>query len=311
MATGIGIDVGGTKILGVRLIDGEVDHVSKCNTPSTGGPGAVIEAIVETAQQLLVPEATAIGIGAPGPVVPGSGQMGPATNLTGWDRPIDIAGPLGSELGLPVVVENDTNAAAAAEHRTGAGQGSTDMLALWLGTGVGGGLVLDGQLRRGKGLAGEIGHVVVQPGGRRCGCGGVGHLEAYAGRAAIEREARRRHDSGEKTLLVELAGTRRMKSSLFVEALERGDEIAGELLGEAVGAVGAAVADIELVLDLDRVVLGGGVANRLGPYFVDGIRRTAGRGFGHIDLEVVLAELGDHAGAVGAAVLALDTARGA
>jgi glucokinase len=306
MASGVGIDVGGTKILGVRLVGGDIDHVVKTDTPTRGGPAAVLDTIAGVAGQLLAADTPCVGIGFPGPVVPATSEVGPAANVAGWDGPVDVCGPLSAALGVPVAAENDTNAAAAAEHRHGAGAGCRDMLALWLGTGVGGGLVLDGAVRRGSGYAGEIGHIVVHPGGRRCGCGGSGHLEAYAGRASLEREARRRHAAGETTALVELAGDGRMKSSVFAAAVAQGDHVARDLLMEAVGAVVATVAAIDLVVDLERVVLGGGLAARLGDHFADGIERAASRGFGRLQLEVVRSRWGDHAGAVGAAVLALD-----
>src|SRR6266550_1590552 len=113
--------------------------------------------------------------------------------------------------------------------------GAAAVLGVWVGTGVGGGLILDGTLRRGdSGYAGEIGHTIVHPGGRVCGCGGRGHLEAYAGRAALEREARERHAAGTPTALVELAGDARMTSRVWASALDASDVVAIELLDEAV-----------------------------------------------------------------------------
>ena len=306
MATAIGIDLGGTKILGARVVDGAVQAVAKRDTPAADGPAAVLDAVVAVAQELRADSVSAIGIGAPGPVVPGSGRIGPATNLAGWDRPLDVAGPVGAALGLPVEVENDANAAGFAEHRAGGGQGVDDLLAVWVGTGVGGGLVLGDRLWRGRGLAGEIGHVVVHPGGRRCGCGGRGHLEAYAGRAAMEREARKRHEKGRRTMLVELAGDSRMKSSVFAKALAKGDEVASELVDEAVEALGVAVGNAALLVDLDRVVIGGGLGERLGQPFVDRVADAIGGRLDGSPLSVRLATVGEHAGALGAALLALD-----
>jgi glucokinase len=305
VTTAIGIDLGGTKILAVLVRDGAVEAVAKRDTPREGPP-AVLEALVAVARELGPDDLGCVGVGAPGPVVPGTGRVGPATNLPGWDRPIDVSTPVAAALGVPTELENDANAAAYGEHQLGAGAGSHDMLAVWLGTGVGGGLVLGGRLWRGRGLAGEIGHVVVHPGGRRCGCGGLGHLEAYAGRAAMEREARRRHADGRATRLVEIAGEKRMKSSVFAKALAAGDEVAAELVGEAVEAVGAAVGNAALLVDLDRVVIGGGLGERLGQPFIDRVVTAAGRRLDGSGLQIVPAQIGDEAGALGAALLAVD-----
>jgi glucokinase len=304
----IGVDLGGTKLLIARVVDGVVDEVAKQDTPSSGGPAAILDAIRLGVDRLRTPDVVAVGVGAPGPGWPG-GLVGPAPNLDGWDRRVEVEAPLREALRLPVSVLNDVNAAAVGEHRLGAGAGVDDLLVVWVGTGVGGGLVLDGALRTGRGLAGELGHMVIEAGGRLCGCGGRGHLEAYAGRAAMEREARRRHEAGRATKLVELAGAKRMKSSVFAKALATGDEVAGELLGEAVEALGVAIASAAALVDVQRVVVGGGLADRLGPQLVERIERaTAAQLFAGLELEVVPARLGDDAGALGAALVALDAA---
>jgi glucokinase len=213
---------------------------------------------------------------------------------------------LAAALDLPVLVENDVNAAIAGEHANGAAVGHADVLGLWLGTGVGGGFVLDGELRRGpRGITGEIGHMVVHPGGRRCGCGGRGHLEAYAGRAAMEREARRRDAAGARTALVELAGEGRMKSSVFAKALDRGDEVAAELIDDAVEALGSALSSIVMIVDVSLVVVGGGLAEKLGRDLISRIAvATAELLPDDVDLAFAEAALGDDAGAIGAAHLA-------
>ena len=170
---------------------------------------------------------------------------------------------------------------------------------------MGGGLILDGHLRRGgTGFAGEIGHTVVHPGGRRCGCGGTGHLEAYAGRASMEREARDRAAHGRPNQLVELAGDGRMTSSVWANALEARDPVAVELIDTAVAALGVAVANAITLLDLDAVVVGGGLADRLGPTFVGRVEQAArDQVFAQRSAaRVVPAALGDESGALGAAL---------
>jgi glucokinase len=177
---------------------------------------------------------------------------------------------------------------------------------VWVGTGIGGGLILDGRLRRGPGGgAGEIGHMTLVGANRICTCGMVGHLEAIAGRASMEAEARRRHAAGTPTLMVKLAGDKRMKSSVFAKALDAGDAVVIELLDEAVSALGAVIASAATLVDLDRVVVGGGLAEKLGSSFVGRIEQAVrSRLFVRTSpLRVVPAALGDLAGALGAARL--------
>ena len=305
----VGVDLGGTKIQAVRVVGDEVVASARRSTPP-GGPEAVVAAVTETVDELGDrSDIAAVGVGAPGAIEAGTGVVRRAPNLPGFDRPVALGSLLAEALGAEVVVDNDVNVAARAEHRLGAGVGSSDLLAVFVGTGVGGGLVLDGQVRQGPGgVAGEIGHMIVKDGGRRCGCGGRGHLEAYAGRAGMERTARKRHEEGEKTKLVKLAGDGRMKSSVFAKALEEGDDLAKELVDEAVHALGAALASAVALVDLDRVVLGGGLGDRLGASFVEAVEHAARERLFVSDapFTVVPAALGDLAGAKGAALLAGD-----
>jgi glucokinase len=312
--TWIGIDLGGTKVYGVVHHGDKVKKDAKRKTPLAGGPAAVVETIVGVVDDLGGTDGIkGVGIGAPGPVDHEAGTVRQAPNLAGWQED-DI--PLGSLVskalgGLPVFVENDANVGTLAEHRAGAGRGETDMLGVWVGTGVGGGLILEGRLRRGgTGFAGEIGHTVVHPGGRLCGCEGGGHLEAYAGRASMEREARDRAAHGPSNRLVELAGDGRMTSSVWAKSLEERDPVAVELIDTAVVALGVGVANAVTLLDLDAVVVGGGLADRLGPIFVGRIEQAArqqifAKGSG---ARIVPAALGDQSGALGAALMAADSA---
>jgi glucokinase len=247
-----------------------------------------------------------VGVGAPGIVRPGTGQVGHAPNLPGFDSSVPLGARLAEVIGVPVLVENDVNAAIVGEQRSGAAVGHADVLGVWMGTGVGAGLILDGELRRGpRGVAGEIGHIVVRPGGRPCGCGGLGHLEAYAGRRCMEAEARRRHAAGEHTLLVELAGEGRMKSGVFSKALAKGDAVAVELIDEAVAAMGVALAAVVMLVDVTLVVVGGGLAEKLGDSLVASVAEaTTALLPADLALSVVSAALGDDSGAIGAAALA-------
>lgn len=309
----IGIDLGGTKIYGVRVKnpgsdDPEVVSESKGKTPVQGGPLGVVDAIAKVVAELGGTPADVIGIGAPGVIDVDKGVVRAAPNLPGWIEPFALGPALAETLGVEtVIVDNDVNVGTVAEHRLGAGRGANEMLGVFVGTGVGGGLILDGKLRRGaSGLAGEIGHVVVVPSGRTCACGGRGHLEVYAGRAGMERRARELESRGDHTALVELARTKRMTSSVWAKALAAGDQTAINLIDEAVGALGRAVASVIMTLDLQLVVIGGGLADRLGAAFVGRVEQAVRSELfaGGSPVRVVPAELGDRAGALGAALLA-------
>ena len=307
----IGIDLGGTKIYGVRLKGADLDIVAeaKGKTPVQGGPLAVVDAIAKVVAELGPGSNDTIGVGAPGVIDVAKGVVRAAPNLPGWIEPFALGPALAETLGVDeVVVDNDVNVGVVAEHRLGAGRGADELLGVFVGTGVGGGLILDGKLRRGAtGLAGEIGHVVVVPGGRSCSCGGRGHLEVYAGRAGMERRAKALENKGHDTALVELAKAKRMTSSVWAKALAAGDQVAIDLIDDAVGALGRAIAGVILTLDLQLVVVGGGLADRLGASFIGRIEqavRSEVFGGGGSPVRVVGAALGDRAGAIGAALLA-------
>jgi len=313
VATTIGVDLGGTKILTAAVVDGEVVATAKRSTPRTGTPADVLDQVAAAIDKLDVEgpdihgRITRIGIGAPGPARPGGTTVGAAPNLPGWDAPVDVGAALQERFGaVDVLVGNDVNVAALAESRRGAGRDVDDLLAVFVGTGVGGGLVLDGRLRNGvSGVAGEIGHLVVVPGGEPCGCGGRGHVESYAGRAGMERIARRRHEGGEPSALTELAGDGRMKSSIVQAALERGDPLAVDLVADAARVVGLAIASVVLVVDVGTVAVGGGLAERLGLPFLDAITDSCREALPWPSAvpSIVPTRLGDDAGALGAALL--------
>ncbi|MDH4362729.1 MAG: ROK family protein [Acidimicrobiia bacterium] len=325
----IGVDLGGTKIL-ARWIDpvsGRAGGRHKAVTPTTG-PDDVLEAVAETVRA-LDPEgrAVAVGVGVPGFVVDGRVVVRCA-NIAGWDHPIDVAEHLGAALYRPVVVGNDVNCGALAEFRLSVGQpeihplahsdrppaetvattARRDLLAVFVGTGVGGGLILDGRLVTGpRGMVGEIGHVTTIPGGAPCGCGGRGHLEAYAGRAGLERRAREAAAAGRPNKLVDLAGLSTIKSRHLARALEEGCEVTAGLVVDAADALALVIGNAATVLDLRHVVLGGGVVDKLGQPFVDQI--AASPSFGGLGPDLCALRLArrlDDGGVVGAAILAAD-----
>ena len=172
-----------------------------------------------------VNELARIGVGSPGSVDSATGTVQQAANIDGMSEPFALGPALAKRLGVPVVVGNDVSVAAEAERRLGAGRGLRSFLGVFWGTGIGGGLVVDGRLLHGRGSAGEIGHTCVKPGGRRCNCGLRGCLEAYAGRAALEERARREARK-RKTVLFDLQqrrGREALTSGVWLRALEAGD----------------------------------------------------------------------------------------
>jgi glucokinase len=321
MAHSGGVDLGGTKIQAVLVgDDGEVAGSSRRPTPTQGGPkdvaneiaGALRDAAAEAG--IDTSELDGIGVGAPGKVDDEAGTVSGAENLPGWSGSYDLRRALEKACGAPVSLGNDVQVATDAEYELGAGRQYTSLLGVFWGTGVGGGIVLDGQPWTGRDAAGEIGHVVVRIGGALCGCGRRGCMEAYAGRAAMEARARRRAARGEKTVLfkiMEERGRTRLTSGVWARALDKGDPLARRLIDRAVRALGAGVASVQNVLDVEAIVVGGGLGVRLGQPYVDRFREAM---MPHLFNDerppaVELAALGDLGGAIGASLLAKRAAR--
>lgn len=310
-----GVDLGGTKIQTVVLRNEEVVGSERVLTPQTGA-GDVIDAIVGTIRASLEAAGAAeadlrgIGIGTPGEVDAKAGAVLLAANVPGFSDRVEL-GPLVSEqLGrAKVTVGNDVNVGVLGEYERGAGRPYKNLLGVWVGTGVGGGLVLDGELYAGRGAAGEFGHMVVKPGGLLCSCGRHGCVEAYAGRVGMERRARRLVKRGQKTDLfriMEKHERTQLSSGVYARALEQGDKMAKKLIEDAAWALGIGMASTQNLLDLEAIIVGGGLGDRLGQPFVDQIvERMAPHLFVADKPPVVLGtELTDLSGAVGAAVLA-------
>ena len=311
-----GIDLGGTKIQAVVVDDsGAVVGQSRHPTPTAGGPPDVATTMAEAIREAAgeagteAAELEGLGVGSPGVVDDADGTVSDAGNLPDWDAPFPLADVLSKDLGVPVALGNDVQVATNAEMALGAGRGVSSLLGVFWGTGVGGGIVLEGKPWLGRSAAGEIGHMVVKNHGRRCPCGRRGCMEAYAGRLALERRARKLHERGEKTDLfkiMEKRGRDRLSSGVWARALKRGDPLAASLLDEAVDALGAGIASAVNLLDVEAVVIGGGMGIRLGePY----LRRIQAEMTPHLFAEsrppeVLLAELGDLGGAIGASLLA-------
>ncbi len=311
-----GIDLGGTKIEAI-IVDAsnQVVGQNRQPTPTDGGPADVAkqmsEAMSGAAKDAGV-ETTSlhgIGVGSPGDVDDDAGTVANARNLPNWIEPFELAAVLSERLGASVHLGNDVQVATRAEFQLGAGKPYDSVLGVFWGTGVGGGIVLDGKPWLGRGAAGEIGHTVVRRGGAHCPCGRRGCLEAYAGRGAMEARARREVDKGANTDLFKLMKSRgrsRLTSSIWGHALQAQDPLATELIDRAVRALGAGIASAVNLLDVEAVIIGGGLGVRFGQPMAE---RIATEMHPHLFNDsrppaVRVAGLGDLGGAIGAALLA-------
>ncbi|MFN8221967.1 MAG: ROK family protein [Gaiellales bacterium] len=309
----VGLDLGGTKIQAVAIRRGAtVVGAARRDTPHRGGPDAVVAALADATREVVasagaaMAEVKGVGVGSPGAIDAAAGTIAQVANIEDWEAAYPLGARLAEELGVPVRIGNDVNVAVEAERRYGAGRGVRSFLGVFWGTGVGGGIVMDGRLLLGRGSAGEIGHVCARPDGRRCACGLRGCVEAYAGRGALEQRARTRARK-QKTILFELQkkrGRDRLTSGVWLRALDAGDDVARELLDEAVEALGVGIGAAVTLLDVEAVVVGGGLGERLGPAWLKRIAKAARpHTFFREPPEYRLAELGDMGGAIGASLL--------
>jgi glucokinase len=313
MSTYGGIDLGGTKIQAV-VVDEDYNAIgsSRRPTPTSGGPKDVAEemarALTDAAAgaELKPSDLAGIGVGSPGTIE--DGKVTSARNLPGWEGTFPLAEELKKALGSEVRVGNDVQVATQAEFQLGAGRLYRSLLGVFWGTGVGAGLILDGRPWVGLGGAGEIGHVVVEINGARCTCGRRGCMEAYAGRASMEAYAHKLSEKGRKTDLFKLMAERertRLTSGVWARALDHGDKLANEIIDRAVEALGAGIASALNLLDVEGVIIGGGLGIRLGqPY----AKRIADAMLPHLFNDsrpphIHVAALGDLGGAIGASLL--------
>jgi glucokinase len=310
-----GIDLGGTKIQ-TAIVDGggKVAGQARRPTPTSGGPADVAaelaEALREAAQEAGVQpdELGGVGVGSPGDADEKTGVVSGARNLPGWEGRFPLAETLREALGTEVKIGNDVQVATEAEFHLGAGREFQSLLGVFWGTGVGGGLMLNGKPWLGRGAAGEVGHMVVKRGGAKCPCGRRGCMEAYAGRAAMEAEARRQHEEGAKTDLFKLMRKHekdRLTSGIWERAIDHGDHLAKQLIERAIEALGTGIASAVNLLDIEAVILGGGLGVRFGERFMEPLTKEMGK---HLFLDerppaVRVVSLGDLGGAVGASLL--------
>lgn len=313
----VGVDLGGTSMRALVVDAGnKILAVEKIPTKRDQRPfqliadvAAMILDTVESAR-LNRSDLAAVSIGAPAAVDPERGIVHEAPNL-GWKN-VPLGPRLKNILQVPVLVENDVNVGTVGEYALGAGQGVRSLVGVFVGTGIGGGIILNGRLYGGsRGSAAEVGHVVIQVDGPKCGCGKRGCAEALASRTAMEREVRAAIKKGEKSIVLKLMRKRnktRMTSSVIEAALKKKDPVMRKVLKRAEYRLGILVANVVNVLDPEAVVIGGGIAERLQEDFVAPIRETAYKYFLNSGeakrVKIVAGSLGDNAGPLGAVVLA-------
>jgi glucokinase len=313
----VGVDLGGTSLRAL-VVDAENRTLADVKTPTLAAakPDTLIREIARTVDQAVKAAGlarraiAAVSIGAPGSTDPETGMVHRAPNL-GW-----LEVPLGKKLKdllrVPVLVGNDVNVGALGEYVLGAGRGTEDMVGIFVGTGIGGAILTHGKLYHGsRGGAGEIGHTVIMVDGPLCSCGHRGCAEALASRTAMERDVRAAIKAGNKSMvlkIMKLQNRPRMTSSVIARALRKGDPVMRQVFERAQYYLGILVANAVNLLDPECVVIGGGIADRLGETFVAPIRRAAYPYFLRAQdaerVTIVPGSLGDNAGALGAIVAA-------
>lgn len=313
-----GIDLGGTKIAAAVLDENhKVISYRRRPTPDRGGPADVVRAMATTMQEAAMDAGTeahrllAVGVGSPGSVNGETGAVSGAGNLPDWDGTFQLGMALREELGTEVRVGNDVQVGTRGEYELGAGVGYSSLLGVFWGTGVGGGIIVNGEPWLGRGRAGEIGHTLVRRGGAKGLNGLNGTVEAYAGRKAMEEKALREVKKGRKTKLFKLMkkhNKTHLTSAIWQRALDDGDELAEDLLNRAVGALSAGIASAVNLLDPEAVVIGGGLGVRFGdtlvPEIISGMDKYLLNKDNPPDIKV--AALGDEGGVVGASLLVKD-----
>ncbi|USG66465.1 ROK family glucokinase [Brevibacillus ruminantium] len=313
----VGVDIGGTAIkMALLRRDGAMLGKTMEATPVADGEDGIVQKVAEMMDLLLDGQglqrgdAAGIGVGVPGTVDAQNGIVREAVNLN-WKSPVHLRDKLAAATGLPVAVENDANTATLGERWQGAGQGARDMVMITLGTGVGGGIICNGQIVEGvNGIAGEIGHISMAPeGGPLCNCGKTGCLETYASATAFIRAGCEAAASGVSPALAELLANKvDIKARDVLEAAKAGDPGAAAIVEQAGLYLGLALSHLAILLNPSRLIIGGGVA-AAGEFLLAKVRQS----FRHFvpfpyviaSTEILPATLGNDAGMIGAAWLIL------
>jgi glucokinase len=315
----IGVDLGGTSLMAAVVApDGTILGECKRKTKAELGAVAVTERIAQAITKALKQAGLAeedvvgVGVGVPGPLDPETGIVSRCPNLGASWSGFPLAQTLEKLLQMPVTIDNDVRVGAVGEHTFGAGRNTQDMIAIFVGTGLGGGIILDGKLRRGfRHSAGEVGHMVLLADGPVCSCLERGHAEALASRTAIEREVLEMVSNGQDSVVTALMheeGRSAMSAGILGRAMEANDPVVTQAVEHAQYYLGLLISACVNCLDPEAIVVGGGVLERFGDAYLEPVRQVAQQHYiNQVDAErvrIVRAELGDHSGALGAAILA-------
>jgi len=316
----VGVDLGGTKIL-AGVFDSQLNCLgrNKISTKAERGADEVIERIARCVRDAVdecdldFKQLRGVGVGAPGSIDVSSGRVIFAPNLQ-WQN-VPLKKILEKDLDVPVAIENDGNVAMLGVYEAELQAKPRHVIGIFIGTGIGGGLILDGKLHSGfNGTAGEIGHMVIEVGGPKCNCGNQGCFEALASRTAIFRKITAAVKDGQKTLLTDMLGPELndLRSGDLRKAIRKGDGFVEKIIEEAAEYTGIAVANFINIFNPETVVLGGGVIDALSDEMMAIIIETAedyamsGTSKG---IEIIASKTGDDAGIIGAAVLARKAAK--
>jgi len=311
----IGVDLGGTNIVSAIVnFQGKIVNRLKVPTLAERGKEATIKRIIETIHKNIVQSTIApgdiigIGIGAPGPLNIKKGIINFAPNLPGW-RDVPLKKILEDEFNMKVVLENDANAAAWGERCFGAGQGVNNLVCFTLGTGIGGGIIIDGKIYHGNNYgAAELGHMTVNKDGPLCNCGNYGCLEAYSSATGIKNRIKNRIKEGIKSEFLNFDDDKLLESlrlkSIF-EAARKGDRLTSDIIEEAISYLGIAIANIANILNPEMVVLVGGITNEGDKLLIPLTKEVKKRAFysNYKSLKIVIGKLAGNAGVLGAAAL--------
>lgn len=313
----VGVDLGGTKVLAAVVSGGKtILGRAKRATPAKEGSEAILGAVVEAIDEALAAsgvsrtDISGIGVGSPGPLDVEKGVILFSANLNVRDFP--LASELAKRFDRPVLLQNDVRVGGYGEFRLGAGQGAKSLIAAFVGTGIGGCLILDGQVVEGAtGNAGEIGHIVVKAGGPKCGCGNRGCMESFASRTAIARRISKAVRKGLPTVLAGKVDKKsgKLKSGDLAAAIAANDPVALKEVNRAAHYLGIGLGSLINVYGPEIVIIGGGVTEALGSSWVD-LVRTSIRKNVLVDpgekIRIEAASLGDDAGILGAALFAAE-----
>ncbi len=309
----IGVDLGGTKIMAgiINTNTGDVVSYAKKRTKKERGSDVIVKRIIETIEKVIdesnieIDKVESIGMGAAGQVDRENGIIISAPNLKCYD--VNIKSILEEHFNKPVKLGNDVEVATLGEMTFGSGKDFNNFVCVFVGTGIGSGIVLNGKIHKGtSGTAGEIGHIVISEGGRLCGCGANGCLEAYASRSAVEKKIKAQIKRGRNSVVIEyLKESGNLRSSQLKDSVSENDELVIECIKESAGYLSSGLASIMNFLNPEAIILGGGMIEAIDLLFEETTKKVKNKALSvpASKTKIIKAKLGDFSGIVGASLL--------